>query len=1046
MATELKIFSLKWYLDHNPDVAAAVAQGLVDAFEHFEQYGKTEGRSMGPLFDVDLYLEQNPDVAEAVARGETTAYDHFMQYGAGEDRTPSALFDEAFYLLQNPDVAAAVQAGTMTAVQHFLSYGQSEPRPFNPSIDLGAYLQANPDIAAAVQNGFVSAMEHLMVYGATEGRDLGNGVNLGMFANDNSFQQALSSGDITGALQRVGEVAPFLPTFQPPVGWTPPPDTPIPLDFVPPAGTQLVIPPTVVVPPNVVLPPVFTPPAPPAPTPGGGGGATGPTFSVALDVDSGAYVFNGTASGNITMKVVGDQASFTRSGVEAAMKLTVSGAQTVQIALVQNDALIANGVELDGLDIRFIGSGNVDITGVEMGSAVIGGAEPYLASKNTNIAKIISPSIEGSANITINGNDADLIKLSWIYFDQKYYAEFPDSYYDLALTVAKADLALKYVSYLADGGLPFTDFVAKIAGTVDNVTRSQSMHDNLLGELVRAALDDRLSGLDRQTEHDFYINEGGKFVDRPYYDGVAGKEDIAKATIVWDVAHGIERELAGDGKVFVIHSGARVTEHDNVEDAVSEAQGGDTIYVGPGVYNNHDINIAKPNLHVILSSDAIIHGGFAIHTLGDGFHLSGEGEIQGGMASSLIAGSAGKAIYVQKNADVTIEGVTLSRTGELAGQLRGIEVEGGSSHVAVDGAAIKGWVTGIYVNPGNHLFITDSALSNNGVGIGTEGPNTLSVSDNKFSGSQWEDIGLTPGKVIGSADISNNKYSGDGITSINNGANTGIFELHGANVLLGTAGDDALVGAAGPQTILGLSGNDIIRGDSTPAAGQETNPASYGDDTIDGGLGTNILVLGTSRQNIKYGGQDTILAGGNQGTDIIFNFNFGPIERADPIGVGDPTKDLTFDIVKLQGFTTIEQFAAAVTIGFGNGNDAYTTPLSEFGITDVSEATTFTVGGETVYAGNTTEYELVITFNEGGGKLVFANAMSRFENARFLKALNSNWNSENKAEVDDELDALDYANGGDPSAGMVTLTETQALAMIGMMVEQGNFALDLSIA
>lgn len=787
MATELKIFSLKWYLDHNPDVAAAVAQGLVDAFQHFEQYGKAEGRSMGPLFDVDLYLEQNPDVAAAVARGETTAYDHFMQFGGGEGRAPSALFDEAFYLLQNPDVAAAVQAGAMTAVQHFLTYGQSEPRPFNPSIDLGAYLQANPDIAAAVQNGFMSAMEHLMVYGAAEGRDLGNGVSLGVFANDSTFQQALSSGDITGALQRVGEVAPFLPTFQPPVGWAPPPDTPIPLDFVPPVGVQLVIPPTVVVPPDVVLPPVFTPPAPPAPTPGGGGGAPGPTFSVALDVDSGAYVFNGTASGNISMKVVGDQASFTRSGVEATTKLTVSGTPTVQIALAEHDALIANGVELDGLDIRFIGSGNVDITGVEMGSAVIGGAEPYLASKNTNIAKIISPSIEGSANITINGNDADLIKLSWIYFDQKYYAEFPVSYNDLALTVAKADLALKYVSYLADGGLPFTDFVAKIAGTADNVTRSQSMHDNLLGELVRAALDDRLSGFERQEEHDFYINAAGEFADRPYYDGVVGKEGVAKATIIWDVAHGIPRELTGDGKVFVIHSGASVTEHDSIQAAVDAAQAQDVIYVRSGTFDE-DINVATADLHVFLSPDTVIDGGFVVRSSADGFHLSGAGTIRDGMGAALVAGSSGKGIYVQSGANVTVEDVKFEHTkAPDTGQYRGVEVENGDNVIIVDGASFEGWLSGIYVNGGNVLTVSGSSFLGGPVGIGTDGPAKLDVSDSHFATS-LEGIGLTGNKVIGQLDISGNTYGSTPIAIANNGVDTELDAVQGTNVIVVASG------------------------------------------------------------------------------------------------------------------------------------------------------------------------------------------------------------------------------------------------------------------
>lgn len=561
MAAELKIFSLKWYLDHNPDVAAAVAQGLVDAFQHFELYGKVEGRSMGPLFDVDLYLQQNPDVADAVARGDTTAYDHFVQFGAGEGRTPSALFDEAFYLLQNPDVAAAVQAGTVTAVQHFLSYGQSEPRPFNPSIDLGAYLQANPDIAAAVQNGFMSAMEHLMVYGATEGRDLGNGVNLGMFANDDSFQQALSSGNITEALQRVGEVAPFLPTFQPPVGWAPPPDTPIPLDFVPPVGVQLVIPPTVVVPPDVVLPPTFTPPAPPGPTPGGGG--TPATFQVLVDGD-GVVTFGGTAAGAITMSVSDEGvATFVRSGVAAETSvILLDGDDPVPMVIhlsKSGDSLVVDGRDVSGLDIQFTGAGKVDITDVEIAGAAFGeGSGVVPPSVNTDISRIILPrlevsgdaqievtaSLENGAAITVNGSIADLIKASWVYYDKQYTdMGSPAAYYNLPLTIGKADLSLKYISYLQDNGALLTDFIAKLTGTPDVVSRQQSIHDNLLAELDGATLNDRLGSGDRADLLREYLDQAGDFADRGVISGYASTayNDSHRKALAFDYEQGWNR-------------------------------------------------------------------------------------------------------------------------------------------------------------------------------------------------------------------------------------------------------------------------------------------------------------------------------------------------------------------------------------------------------------------------------------------------------------------------------------------------------------------------
>lgn len=321
MATNFSLFNVQWYLDTNPDVAEAVRQGLIDAEEHFNQHGKAEGRSPGPLFNLDQYLLNNPDVADAVARGETTAYDHFMQFGAGEGRSPVNMFDEAFYLSQNPDVAAAVAAGLTSAIEHFLAYGQGEPRAFNPAIDLGAYLAANPDVAAAAAQGLISPLEHLMMHGVSEGRDLGNGVNLGMFGDDPVFQQALASGDLDSALDRVSDVAPFIPSFETPSGWTPPADLPIPTDFVPPEGMKLVVPEGVEVPEGTELPDTFEPATPPVTPPGGG---SLPTAVHTLSHDQTASGTNGVIDTFVIQAVADVSAVITVAGYNYAEGDTIN--------------------------------------------------------------------------------------------------------------------------------------------------------------------------------------------------------------------------------------------------------------------------------------------------------------------------------------------------------------------------------------------------------------------------------------------------------------------------------------------------------------------------------------------------------------------------------------------------------------------------------------------------------------------------------------------------------------------------------------------------
>lgn len=340
----LNLFNEAWYLRQNPDVAEAVRQGYVTAREHFELFGNAEGRSASPLFDPSEYLRNNPDVAQAVSQGNITAWDHFELFGSAEGRSPTPLFDANFYLQQNPDVAEAVARGEVaSAVQHFLLYGQGEPRAINPAIDLGKYLAANPDVAAAAFNRSINPLFHLLEAGVSEGRNLGNGISLSLFKDDPTFTEALAAGNVGEALLRVNNVAPFLPGFERPTGWTPQENTPIPTNFTPPPGLKLVVPSEINIPANLTLPDMFTPVATtPIPPPqsngsgtgnniGGGGSGQGgneiiaKTFDLAVETYSNdffrsySYEFIGNTDGDITITINNDRVvTFIRDGITAS--------------------------------------------------------------------------------------------------------------------------------------------------------------------------------------------------------------------------------------------------------------------------------------------------------------------------------------------------------------------------------------------------------------------------------------------------------------------------------------------------------------------------------------------------------------------------------------------------------------------------------------------------------------------------------------------------------------------------------------------------------
>lgn len=126
-------FSEQGYLAANPDIDAAVANGLFrSGWDHYQAYGAAEGRSPTALFDAGWYLATNPDVAAAVAAGRIHALEHFMVYGWREGRDPSAYFDISAYLDRSPDVAAA----GINPLVHYLAWGMSEGR-INSAADTG---------------------------------------------------------------------------------------------------------------------------------------------------------------------------------------------------------------------------------------------------------------------------------------------------------------------------------------------------------------------------------------------------------------------------------------------------------------------------------------------------------------------------------------------------------------------------------------------------------------------------------------------------------------------------------------------------------------------------------------------------------------------------------------------------------------------------------------------------------------------------------------------------------------------------------------------
>jgi hypothetical protein len=149
--------------------------------------------------------------------------------------------------------------------------------------------------------------------------------------------------------------------------------------------------------------------------------------------------------------------------------------------------------------LKITGAGELNISGLTFTEAGNGrGMESSHELKNVDFGRI---------ETTVNGTVADLIKAKFEILDDQYIDQ---GYYSSA-NEAFVRLGLEYVAYLKAGGEPFTDFTAK-----GSASREQNLHDNLLGNLTRASIEDRFSG---QLEAELLSLVPPAYLDRAYFDG-----------------------------------------------------------------------------------------------------------------------------------------------------------------------------------------------------------------------------------------------------------------------------------------------------------------------------------------------------------------------------------------------------------------------------------------------------------------------------------------------------------------------------------------------
>ncbi len=94
---ENRIYYSLYYRNQNPDLSEFDDTQL---FEHFQDFGRDEGRRASPYFDVNTYLGSNPDLQQAGLTNKQ-AIEHFITFGIEELRQTTPIVAEVEALKNN---------------------------------------------------------------------------------------------------------------------------------------------------------------------------------------------------------------------------------------------------------------------------------------------------------------------------------------------------------------------------------------------------------------------------------------------------------------------------------------------------------------------------------------------------------------------------------------------------------------------------------------------------------------------------------------------------------------------------------------------------------------------------------------------------------------------------------------------------------------------------------------------------------------------------------------------------------------------------------
>lgn len=254
-------------------------------------------------------------------------------------------------------------------------------------------------------------------------------------------------------------------------------------------------------------------------------------------VGAGPYSVDVLANGKVKISLEDGKTTLLSASEWANVsKLNLGGDAQLSLSV---DQLGGRAVSGDGR-LNIDGIGFIEADQSAPGAAGIGSFEPTHDLNDVLGSLFAENGVAATmAQLTINGSLADTFKAAWDYLDDAYVAG--NNYYNLPLNESFVRLGVVYVDYLAAGGHPLTDVVAKYSENASgDVTRLQSMHDNLLGNLNGAVVAGRFP---QPLTSELLDLIPDAYEARPVFDGNAASYGGAKHDGVraFDYDHGWDR-------------------------------------------------------------------------------------------------------------------------------------------------------------------------------------------------------------------------------------------------------------------------------------------------------------------------------------------------------------------------------------------------------------------------------------------------------------------------------------------------------------------------